>query len=114
VDPIDFLTNFRSFPCLSATLGLGIFIFIAYKIERAAIVNLISEKKVNFLHFFLILSKKKAKLFNVINILSCLLGPNLMIYLLHPLPSESYFLINFILLFSSKFNIADCCLDRYV
>lgn len=71
--------DFRSFPCLSATFGLGIFLIFAFHIEKSAL-----EKKI---------TERKANLLNVINISASLISPSILIYLVHPLPSKMISLI---------------------
>lgn len=58
VNPLTFATDFKNFPCLSATFALGIFILIAYYIEKSSLEKKITEKKVkikkinNFIYYF--------------------------------------------------------------
>lgn len=77
VSPTDYFTNYRNYPCFSATLGLLIFVLNAFFIERHAFSDIY---KVNY---------NKITLFNVLNIAGTVICPYILIVLVDPMPRIS-------------------------
>eukprot|EP01016_Furgasonia_blochmanni_P032799 TRINITY_DN3386_c0_g1_i3.p1 TRINITY_DN3386_c0_g1~~TRINITY_DN3386_c0_g1_i3.p1 ORF type:complete len:359 (-),score=34.74 TRINITY_DN3386_c0_g1_i3:347-1423(-) len=78
-------TDFRNWPCVTATMNLSIFILLAFEIEKFAILRKITNGTTSLLH--------------CLNITSCLIFPIIFTTIMrpHPVPALVLFSLNLIL-----------------